>query len=168
MRGVHFLSICTALAASALTGQVVMAQDRCAQFNLALPAELGGAPTQKVEVGLDKNGKPLLATSLRCEFTTSKGRVSLYVRNNAKAETVAADARVMTMSNNGKPPHKLEGVGDEALYQRSNSIMRQGTVLYRAGWKWADRRSNVDLTAAQVKAMLAAVLAASPPGGPKF
>jgi len=168
MRGFCFGPICAALAVYALGGQVVMAQDRCAQFNLSLPAELGGPPTQKVEVGLDKNGKPLLPTSLRCEFTTSKGRVSLYMRNNAKAETVAVDVRVMSMSNNGKPPAKLEGVGDEALYQRSDSIMRQGTVLYRAGWKWADRRSNVDLTAGQVKAMLTAVLAASPPGGPKF
>ena len=144
------------------------AADRCAQFNLSLPAELGGTPSQKVEVGLDKNGKPLLVRSLRCEFTTSKGRVSLYMQNNANADTVAADGRVMSMSNNGKPPNKLEGVGDEALYSRSSSIMRHGTMLYMAGWKWADRSSNVDLTPAQIKAILTAVLAANPPGGPRF
>jgi hypothetical protein len=144
------------------------ADDRCTQFNLTLPAELGGTPTQKVEGGLRKNGKPLQPTSLTCEFTTSKGRVLLYMRNNAKADAVAESGRVMSMSNNGKPPHKLEGVGDEAIYYRSDSIMRKGTMLYRAGWKWADRRSNVDLTAVQIKAMLTAVLAAIPDGGPQF
>ncbi|MBL0143656.1 MAG: hypothetical protein IPP91_16495 [Betaproteobacteria bacterium] len=144
------------------------AADRCAQFTLTLPPDLGGAPTNTVEGGVMKNGKPLLSTSLTCEFTTSKGRVLLHMQNNAKADTVAATGRTMSMSNNGKPPHKLEGVGDEALYSRSDSVMRHGTMLYRAGWKWADRRSNVDLTEAQIKAMLTAVLAATPPGGPRF
>ena len=39
MRGFCFGPICAALAVYALGGQVVMAQDRCAQFNLSLPAE---------------------------------------------------------------------------------------------------------------------------------
>lgn len=143
------------------------ADDRCAQFNLKLPDEFGGTPTQKVESGLKKNGKPLLPTSISCEFSNSKGRVFLHMRKNAKADSVAVAGRVMALSNNGKQPQKLEGAGDEALYARNSSVMRKGNLLYQVGWKWANN-NNAVITAAQTKIILSALLDATPAHGPQF
>lgn len=143
------------------------AADRCAQFNLTLPAELGGTPTQKVEGGVMKNGKPLMLKSITCEFTTGKGHLMLVMRNNAKDDTVQSAGRVMSMSNRGQSAKTLDGVGDEALYSRNSSAMRKGTMFYLASWKWVGNK-NVDLTAVQFNALLTAVLSATPVGGPQF
>ena len=73
----------------------------------------------------------------------------------------------MAMSNNGKPAKRLEGAGGEALYSRNSSAMRKGTMFYLASWKWAGNK-NPDLTAAQFKTLMTAVLSATPEGGPQF